>query len=68
MRTRRATFSIHSPSKEDGKKSVVAPSPFYPDILLIQGRLESAPVSNDEPTLPKRSLPSAKHGDRGTDA
>jgi hypothetical protein len=51
MRTHRATFPILPPSKEDGKKSTVAPSPFYPDILFIQGRLESAPVFDDEPTM-----------------
>jgi hypothetical protein len=51
MRTRRATFPIPSPSKEDGKKSTVMLAPFYPDILFIQGRLESAPISDDEPTM-----------------
>jgi hypothetical protein len=51
MRTRQATFPIPLPSKEDGKKSTVAPAPFYPDILFIQGRLESAPVSDDEATV-----------------
>jgi hypothetical protein len=51
MRTRRATFLIPPPSKEDGKKSTVAPAPFYPDILFIQWRLESALVSDDEPTM-----------------
>jgi hypothetical protein len=50
-RTRQATLLIPLPSKEDEKKSTVVPAPFYPDILFIQGRLESAPVSNDEPTI-----------------
>jgi hypothetical protein len=35
MRTRQTTFLIPSPSKEDGKKSTVAPAPFYPDFLFI---------------------------------
>jgi hypothetical protein len=51
MRTRRATFPVPSPSKEDGKKSTIAPDPFYPDVLFIQGRLESTPISDDEPTM-----------------
>jgi hypothetical protein len=36
-------------SKENGKKLVTAAVPFYPDILFI-GRVESPPVSDDEPT------------------
>jgi hypothetical protein len=50
-RTRQTTFPITPPSKEDRKKNTVAPTPFYPDVLLIQGRLESAPISDDEPTM-----------------
>jgi hypothetical protein len=49
-RTHRATFPVPLPSKEDGKNTI-APTPFYPDILFIQGRLESAPISDDEPTM-----------------
>jgi hypothetical protein len=60
MRIRRTTFPIPLPSKEDGKKSTIAPAPFYPDVLFIQGRLESTPAEG-------RSLPSVKHDDRGTD-
>jgi hypothetical protein len=61
-RTRQATFLIPLPSKEDGKKSTVAPSPFYLDILFIQGKLESMPISDDEPTIqgeepPQRDAP-----------
>ena len=51
MRTHRATFPIPLPSKEDGKKDTVAPAPFYSDILFVQGRLESAPISDDERTM-----------------
>jgi hypothetical protein len=67
MRTRRAIFLIHSPSKEDGKKSTIAPAPFYPDVLFIQGRVESAPVSDDEPTMQGEEPPSVKRDDGGTD-
>jgi hypothetical protein len=51
MRARRATFSVPPPSKEDRKKNTVVSAPFYLDILFIQGRLESAPISDDEPTM-----------------
>jgi hypothetical protein len=50
-KTCRAIFSTPSPSKEDGKKSAIAPAPFYPDVLFIGGRLESIPVFDDEPTM-----------------
>jgi hypothetical protein len=41
------TFAL----KGGRKKSAVMPAPFYPDILFIGGRLESSPISNDEPTI-----------------
>jgi hypothetical protein len=50
-RPRRAIFMTPSPSKEDGKKSAIVPAPFYPNILFIGGRLESSPISDDEPTM-----------------
>jgi hypothetical protein len=50
-RTRRVVFPTPSPSKEDGKKSAIAPAPFYLDIFFIGGRLESAPISDDESTM-----------------
>jgi hypothetical protein len=50
-RARQATFPIPPPSTEDGKKNTVMPAPFFPDILFIEGRLESAPISDDEPTM-----------------
>jgi hypothetical protein len=50
-RTHRAIFPTPSPSKEDGRKSAIAPAPFYPDVLFIGGRLESLPISDDEPTM-----------------
>jgi hypothetical protein len=48
---RRVIFLAPSPSKEDGKECAVAIAPFYPDILFIGGRLESSPISDDEPTM-----------------
>jgi hypothetical protein len=47
----RAIISTPPPSTEDEKKHTTAPAPFYPDILFIQGRLESSPVFDDEPTV-----------------
>jgi hypothetical protein len=39
------------PSKEDRKKNTIMSVPFYPYIFFIQGRLESAPIFDDEPTM-----------------
>jgi hypothetical protein len=44
-------FLAPSPSKEDGKKHTITTTPFYLDILFIEGRLESYPISDDEPTV-----------------
>jgi hypothetical protein len=38
-RTRQATFLIPPPSKEDEKKSIVAPTPFYPRHPLHPGEI-----------------------------
>jgi hypothetical protein len=43
---------IPPPSKENRKKLVTKTVPFYPDILFIGGRVESTPISDDEPTAP----------------
>jgi hypothetical protein len=43
---------VPSPSKENRKKLVTTTVPFYPDVLFIGGRVESNPVSDDEPTAP----------------
>jgi hypothetical protein len=40
-----------SPSKKDGKKFITTTTPFYPDVLFIGGRVESSPISDDEPTM-----------------
>jgi hypothetical protein len=50
-KAQRTTTLIPQHSKEDGKKHTAAPTPFFPDILFIQGRLESSPISDDEPTV-----------------
>jgi hypothetical protein len=47
----RVIFPAPSPSKEDGKNHTITTTPFYPDILFIRGRLESSPISDDEPTV-----------------
>jgi hypothetical protein len=47
----RVIFPGPSPSKEDGKKHAITIAPFYTDILFIGGRLESSPISNNEPTI-----------------
>jgi hypothetical protein len=39
------------PSSKEGRKKIVATAaPFYPDVLFIGGRVESNPISDDEPT------------------
>jgi hypothetical protein len=49
---RQAALSMPPSSKEDRKKIVATTAPFYPDVLFIGGRVESNPISNDEPTAP----------------
>jgi hypothetical protein len=50
-RPRQVIFPAPLPSKEDGKKHAIATTPFYPDILFIEGRLESSPISDNGPTI-----------------
>jgi hypothetical protein len=66
-KAQRAITSIPPPSKEDEKKHAVAPTTFFPDILFIQGILESSPISDDEPIVLGKNLPSMMHDDGGTD-
>jgi hypothetical protein len=47
-----AALSVPSSSKEDRKKFVATAAPFYPNVLFIGGRVESNPISDDEPTAP----------------
>jgi hypothetical protein len=51
-----ADLSAPPPSKENRKKIAVTATPFYPDVLFI-GRVESPPVSDDEPTAPGEEPP-----------
>jgi hypothetical protein len=50
-KAQRAIIPTPPPSKEDNKKHTDASAPFFPDILFIQGRLESSPIFDDEPTV-----------------
>jgi hypothetical protein len=52
IKTRQAALLAPLPSKENREKLVVTTTPFYPDILFIGGRVESSPISEDEPTVP----------------
>jgi hypothetical protein len=49
---RQAALSVPPSSKEDRKKIIATAAPFYPDVLFIRGRVESNPISDDEPTAP----------------
>jgi hypothetical protein len=50
VKARQAALLVSPPSKENMKKLVTTTVPFYPDVLFIGGRVESTPVSDDEPT------------------
>jgi hypothetical protein len=52
IKARQAALLVPPPSKENRKKLVVITSPFYPDVLLMGRRVESSPISDDEPTVP----------------
>jgi hypothetical protein len=52
VKARQAALQVPPPSKENRKKLVTMTVPFYPDVLFIGGRVESTPVSDDEPTAP----------------
>jgi hypothetical protein len=54
---RRVILLTPSPSKKVGKELTTTVTPFYPDILFIGGRLESSPISDDEPTIPGEEPP-----------
>jgi hypothetical protein len=56
-RTHQAAFLVPPPSNENRKKHVVTTTPFYPDVLFIGGRVESSPISDDEPTVPGEEPP-----------
>jgi hypothetical protein len=52
VKAHQAALQVSPLSKENRKKLVTMTVPFYPDVLFIGGRMESTPVSNDEPTAP----------------
>jgi hypothetical protein len=56
VKDRQTALSVPPSSKENRKKLITAVVPFYPDVLLI-GRMESPPVSDDEPTAPGEEPP-----------
>jgi hypothetical protein len=56
-KARQAALLAPPPSKEDREKLVVTATPFYTDVLFIGGRVESSPISNDEPTVPGEKPP-----------
>jgi hypothetical protein len=56
-KTHQATLLVPPPSKENRKKLVVTTTSFYPDVLFIGGRVESSPISDDEPTMPGEEPP-----------
>jgi hypothetical protein len=55
-RRKQVVLSVPTPSKENGKKIATTAAPFNPDVLFI-GRVESPPVSDDEPTTPEEEPP-----------
>jgi hypothetical protein len=52
VKDRQTALLVPPPSKENRKKLVTTMVPFYPDVLFIGGRVESTPISDDEPTAP----------------
>jgi hypothetical protein len=57
VKAHQAALSVPLSSKENRKKLVVTATPFYPDVLFIRGRVESSPISDDEPTMPGEEPP-----------
>jgi hypothetical protein len=53
---KQVVLSVPLPSKENRKKIITTAAPFYPDVLFI-GRVESPPISDDEPTAPGEEPP-----------
>jgi hypothetical protein len=56
-KTHQAALLVPPPSKENRKKLVVTTTPFYPDVHFIGGRVESSPISDNEPTVPGEEPP-----------
>jgi hypothetical protein len=57
IEARQAALLAPLPSKKDRKKFVTTSTPFYPDVLFIGGRVESSPISDDEPIMPGEEPP-----------
>jgi hypothetical protein len=57
IEARQVVLPTPSPSKKDGKKFITTATTFYPDVLFIRGRVESSPISDDEPTMPGEEPP-----------
>jgi hypothetical protein len=57
IEARQVILPTPSPSKKDRNKFITAATPFYPDILFIGGRIESSPISDNEPTMPGEEPP-----------
>jgi hypothetical protein len=57
IKARQAALLAPPPSKENREKLVVTATPFYPDVPFIGGRVESSPISDDEPTVPGEEPP-----------
>jgi hypothetical protein len=56
-KTRQAALLVPPPLKENRKKLVVMTTPFYPRPQRRTERVESSPISNDEPTVPGEEPP-----------
>jgi hypothetical protein len=52
VKDHRAALLVPPSSKENRKELITTTVPFYPDVLFIGGRVESTPISDDEPTTP----------------
>jgi hypothetical protein len=56
VKDHQADLSAPPPSKENRKKIVVIATSFYPDVFFIR-RVESPPISDNEPTVPGEEPP-----------
>jgi hypothetical protein len=57
MEAHQVVLLTPSPPKKEGKEFITTTTPLYPDVLFIGGRVESSPISDDEPTLPGEEPP-----------
>jgi hypothetical protein len=57
IKAHRAALLAPPSSKENREKLAVTTTPFYLDVLFIGGRVESSPISDDEPTVPGEEPP-----------